>query len=355
MSAVDLRQLTTQAHNLLGRLDHLEQTLAEYRDDHASSTAAAHGLMAVVAELRLPVELHLLDDQVIFAERILPVSAGQRPVYQRLRARLLRGGQGGLRVDEGVSEGAFITWLRALIELGEASAPLATVEATLAGRGARGLQLLAPRAHGGGATTEEHPRWRALHALLRAGRLVERPGPLGPAALAEAWGVAHALCALPDEALRAAAVAPRVEPPGGLRASRRAAAALVRTVGMPPAERALLGATALLLGGRGPGGAHDADLAGLLRLAEDDPLASALAELQQQLHAGPAGWTHPWAGLLAAAELWGRKVADGPAAAAALDRALPPELGAEARAVVRGWAAPPAEPAAPPRPAPEPT
>lgn len=355
MSAVDLRLLTTQAHNLLGRLDHLEQTLAEYRDEHASTTAAAHGLMSVVAELHLPVELYLLDERVIFGERILPVSAGQRPLYQRLRARLLQAGQGGLRIDLGVTEASFITWLRALIELGEASAPLAAVEATLAARGVVGLRLLPPRAHGAGPLTEEHPRWRALHALLRAARLVERPGPLGPAALAEAWGVAQALCALPDEALRAALIAPRVEPAGGLRASRRAVAALVLGAGLPPDMRALLGAAALLLGGRGPGGAHDADLARLLRLAEDDPLASALAALQQQLHAGPAGWVHPWAGLLAAAELWGRKVADGPAAAAALDRALPPELGAEARAVVRGWEAPPAAPATPPRPSPEPT
>ena len=343
MSTADVRALATQVHNLLGRLDHLEQTLAEYRDDHASVHSATLGVLAVLQTIALPVELHLLDEHVIFADRLLAIGPNHRVSYVRLRDRMRAAGQGGLRLGPGVGAGDLVAWVRVVLEPGASDVPLAARAARMGTAAAAALVPLAPRAVATVAATETHPRWLAVHGLLRAGRLAAAPGPLHAAAFSEAAAIATDLCSLPEEALRAALIAPRVEPPAGLRASRRMLAALVLAADLPADVRVALGALALLGEGRGsPPPAPDAELPGLLVLADQEPLAGALVAIRGSPWGLPAMWPQIWGGpVLVAATVWACRVVDGEAAAAEWEQSVPPSFAVDVRDEVRSWPTPP--------------
>jgi hypothetical protein len=306
MSATDARHLATHLTNLVGRLEHLRETLAEYPDGHANVDSACRGVTAVLAELPRPTELHWLDGRVVILERILSPGHSQAAAYAALRARCEAQGVGGLRLLARFDEASLNAWARQL--WGEAPVP-AHHNPTLVGGpvtvpGAPGLELLPPRLYASASPWETDPAALGLRAALRAARLCARDEALQQATLAEARAVSAELAALPLATLRWLLQAPALLPAAGQPAARRAAAILLLWGG-EPAERARLAAVALLLRGLGPVARSAAALSPpLLALGAADPLINTLLVVQHELQGPPHAQRHPWSAVLRAVDAW---------------------------------------------------
>lgn len=340
MSPPDVRALATHLTNLIGRLEHLRETMAEFPDGHANVEGACRGVTAVLAELPRPTELHWLEGRVVVMERILSPGASQAAAYAALRARCVEQGVGGVRLLADFSEEGLNVWTRQL--WGEAPVPAQANPTAVGGPvrvpGAPGIELLPPRLYAGASPWETDPAALGLRAYLRAARLCERDDHVQEATLAEARAVSAELAALPPATLRWLLAAPPLGPAAGQAAARRAVAALLLWGGEPE-ERARLAGLALLLRGLGPTGRSPAALSPpLLALGPTDPLINALLIVQHELFGPPHAQRHPWSAALRAIDAW---AAPGPPAEDADARAwrLRAAVGAEGEPTLTALAA----------------